>query len=74
MFGADYPLLKFDRLFADWESEGYSKEILEKVYHKNAMRLFEGLGRQALSQLLALIEPRVALRSILRRPLGARAA
>ena len=45
MFGADYPLFEYERLFRDWESLGYSQEILEKVYWKNAQRLFESLGR-----------------------------
>ncbi len=43
MFGADYPLFKYERLFADWEAEGYSQEILEKVFHKNAEAFFAGL-------------------------------
>lgn len=42
MFGADYPLFKYERLFADWEAEGYSQEILEKVFHKNAEAFFAG--------------------------------
>ncbi len=45
MFGADYPLLSYERLFRDWEAEGYSQEILEKIYYKNAQRLFRNLGR-----------------------------
>lgn len=46
MFGADYPLLKLDRLFADWEAEGYKTEVMEKVYYRNAQRLFRELGRE----------------------------
>ena len=36
MFGADYPLLRYERLIGDWQSEGYSQEILDKVFYKNA--------------------------------------
>jgi predicted TIM-barrel fold metal-dependent hydrolase len=46
MFGADYPLFSYERLFRDWESEQYPAEILAKVFYKNAQRLFEGLGRR----------------------------
>jgi len=43
MFGSDYPVLGYERLFRDWESEGYPAEVLEKVYRKNAQRIL-GLG------------------------------
>ncbi len=43
MFGSDYPVLGYERLFRDWESEGYPAEVLEKVYLKNAQRIL-GLG------------------------------
>ena len=46
MWGADYPLLSYERHFADWEKEGYDKKILEKILYKNAQRLFMSLGRQ----------------------------
>jgi uncharacterized protein len=36
MFGADYPLLGYQRLVSDWQNLGYSAEILEKVFSKNA--------------------------------------
>jgi uncharacterized protein len=44
MFGADYPLFSYERLFKDWEAEGYSPEVLEKVFRKNAERFFKELG------------------------------
>ncbi|MBI3069049.1 MAG: amidohydrolase [Betaproteobacteria bacterium] len=44
MFGADYPLFTYERLFADWEAEGYSQEILGKVFCRNAESFFTGLG------------------------------
>jgi len=40
MFGADYPLFTYERLFADWEAEGYTREVLEKVMYRNAERYF----------------------------------
>jgi predicted TIM-barrel fold metal-dependent hydrolase len=39
MFGSDYPVLAYDRLFRDWESEGYPDAVLEKVYRRNAERI-----------------------------------
>jgi predicted TIM-barrel fold metal-dependent hydrolase len=40
MFGADYPLFRYERLVADWRELGYSEAVLEKVFHRNAERLF----------------------------------
>ena len=45
MFGGDYPLFKYERLFADWEADGYSQEILEKVMYKNAEAFFAGIKK-----------------------------
>ncbi|MBP1733450.1 MAG: amidohydrolase 2 [Deltaproteobacteria bacterium] len=45
MFGADYPLFSYERLFKDWEALQYPPGILAKVFHGNAQRLFERLGR-----------------------------
>lgn len=39
MFGSDYPLIPHQRLFQDYEHEGYAPEILEKIYYKNAQRI-----------------------------------
>ena len=36
MFGADYPLLTYERLIRDWRNLGYPDEVLEKVFHRNA--------------------------------------
>jgi hypothetical protein len=44
LFGADYPMLKYERLIADWRALGYSEEILEKVFYKNAERFLGLLG------------------------------
>ena len=40
MFGADYPLFKYERLVADWRALGYDDEILDKVFHANAEKYF----------------------------------
>ena len=45
LFGADYPLLSYDRLRADWAQLGLSDQVLEKLFHRNAVRLFADLGR-----------------------------
>jgi uncharacterized protein len=43
MFGADYPLLSYERLRSDWASLGLADEVLEKVFSRNAERLFAEL-------------------------------
>lgn len=43
MFGADYPMLSYERLVSDWRAEGYSDEILQNVFHRNAQRFLESL-------------------------------
>jgi uncharacterized protein len=45
LFGADYPLLRYERLVRDWEAEGYSADILRKVFHQNAEILMRRLKR-----------------------------
>lgn len=44
LFGADYPLLRYERLVADWRELGYSEEMLEKVFYRNSERFLELLG------------------------------
>jgi len=39
MFGTDHPWFTYERIFNDWETEGYKPEVIEKVYHKNARRI-----------------------------------
>ncbi len=41
MFGSDYPTFSHKRLIEEWEKEGYSSEILEKVFYKNAQRILK---------------------------------
>ena len=43
MFAADYPLFRYDRIFADWRGLGYSEQILEKIFRRNAEMLLAGL-------------------------------
>jgi hypothetical protein len=45
MFGADYPLLSYDRLLSDWRVEGYGDIVLQKVLHKNAEAFLATVGR-----------------------------
>lgn len=40
LFGSDYPALTHERLFADWEAGGYPADVLAKIFHGNAQRLF----------------------------------
>jgi predicted TIM-barrel fold metal-dependent hydrolase len=40
MFGADYPLLRYERLVQDWRDLGYGDEILHRVFAANAEALF----------------------------------
>jgi len=44
LFGADFPMLKYERLVEDWRKLGYSEEILEKVFFRNSERYLETLG------------------------------
>ena len=43
MFGCDFPVLRYEKVIADWTSEGYSDEVLEKVLHKNAEAYFAAI-------------------------------
>jgi uncharacterized protein len=40
MFGCDFPVLRYEKLMADWNAEGYSREVLEKVLYRNAESYF----------------------------------
>ena len=40
MFGADYPLLKYDQLVSDWLDLGYDEATMDKVFRRNAQALF----------------------------------
>ena len=43
-FGADYPLLSYDRLRTDWATLDLTVQVREKLFHRNAERLFAELG------------------------------
>ena len=43
MFGADYPLFRYERLINDWKALGYDDDVLAHVFHRNAERLL-GVG------------------------------
>jgi predicted TIM-barrel fold metal-dependent hydrolase len=45
MFGADYPLFTYERLVAEWRAEGYSEDVLEHVFTKNAEAFLASLAR-----------------------------
>jgi len=44
MFGADYPLLGYERLLGDWKGEGYAEDVLDKVLRRNAEAFLATLG------------------------------
>ena len=39
MFGSDYPSMPYERLFREWDELGYSDDIKERVFHRNAERV-----------------------------------
>jgi predicted TIM-barrel fold metal-dependent hydrolase len=45
MFGADYPLFTYERLVGEWRKEGYSEEVLENLFHRNAERFLASVKR-----------------------------
>lgn len=47
MFGADYPMLRYERLIREWHEEGYDEAILEKIFYKNAQVFLSQLGIDA---------------------------
>lgn len=42
MFGCDFPVLRYEKVIADWSAEGYTETVLEKILHKNAEAYFPG--------------------------------
>jgi len=39
LFAADYPLFRYERLFADWHELGYPEPVLQRIFRGNAERL-----------------------------------
>jgi predicted TIM-barrel fold metal-dependent hydrolase len=46
LFGGDYPLFTYERLVREWRAEGYPEEVLDKLFHGNAVRFAQELGLQ----------------------------
>jgi uncharacterized protein len=44
MWGCDFPVLRYEKLIQDWESEGYSDSVLRKVLSENAKKYFGASG------------------------------
>lgn len=40
MFGCDFPVLRYEKVIADWRSEAYPEPVLNKILHDNAARYF----------------------------------
>ena len=40
MFGCDFPVLRYEKIRADWAAEGYDTGVLEKVLFRNAEGYF----------------------------------
>jgi predicted TIM-barrel fold metal-dependent hydrolase len=46
LFGSDYPSIPYPRLLREWDDLGYSDDIKERVFYRNAERVL-GLGKYA---------------------------
>jgi predicted TIM-barrel fold metal-dependent hydrolase len=46
LFGWDWPTLTLERLVEDWRSLGYTEEVYEKVFHRNAETFFPGAAQK----------------------------
>lgn len=42
MFGCDYPVLKYEFMVQRWRELGFTEDVLEKVFHRNAEAYFPG--------------------------------
>jgi hypothetical protein len=40
MFGCDYPVLKYELMVSRWLDLGYSQDVLDKVFYRNAEAFF----------------------------------
>ena len=41
MFGSDYPSIPYKRILSEWDQMGYSDEMLEKFFHRNAESILD---------------------------------
>ena len=55
MFGCDFPVLRYEKVMADWNAEGYSREVLEKVLYRNAETYFGATKRGWKQMMLRLL-------------------
>jgi predicted TIM-barrel fold metal-dependent hydrolase len=39
MFGSDYPSMPYERILREWLELGYSDEVLDGIFHRNAERI-----------------------------------
>lgn len=39
MFGSDYPSMPYERILREWHELGYSEDVLEGIFHRNAERI-----------------------------------
>ena len=39
MFGSDYPSIPYERLFREWGELGFSEDVMEGIFHRNAERV-----------------------------------
>ena len=47
MVGCDFPVLQYEKVVSSWISEGYSEEVLQKVFYRNAEAYFPGAAAEA---------------------------
>jgi uncharacterized protein len=43
-FGADYPMLTYERLVTEWREQGFSQEVLDGVFSGNAEDFLKSIG------------------------------
>ena len=41
MFGSDYPSMPYKRILSEWDQMGYSDDMLEKFFHRNAESILD---------------------------------
>ena len=39
MFGSDYLSILYERLFREWGELGFSEDVMEGIFHRNAERV-----------------------------------
>jgi predicted TIM-barrel fold metal-dependent hydrolase len=39
MFGSDHPSMPYDRILREWDELGYTEDVMESVFHRNAERV-----------------------------------